>query len=513
MFNNQELCIAYLIIICFEFMTFMKKLNTCNLLKETFVTSMKKICLYSTLNVKNLKDSRYLIFCNPFGGRGKAPKIWEEIKPYFDASFIEYDLVMTKYHRHAYDYLKDLDFFKNTNGDNLTDPYYNGIICISGDGIIHETINAILSRHDREILLNKITWGHIPSGTGNGLIKSLSEISKTDCDHLDATLIALKGINNFKKIDLIECEFLSSKVYSFHSVSFGVVSDVGLESEVCRCIGPVRFTIWGLWRLCCLCVRKYYATFFFCKDDRIIQNIPSLKEKITDPNIEEETYRMQYFWTTNVPWVTREIHFRNNTYLDDGKADVNIGTGGACKLLKFLSNKNIQNHFDKLKNHDNENLKKHFGYSYNFTNFVRVIPRRNLNYDKNEPLTDKKQWNTKLSIDGEAYEIQPFQLTSLNKVMKVFCFNSKEDLLEDKINAENTMKNLKDYFENMGDVENADDGIKKIKMPSDISEKGRKRIFDNKDVEMTNLQTNKDRKNLENIKENVNNLEKLETRI
>ena len=44
---------------------------------------------------------------------------------------------------------------------------------MSGDGLIHEAVNGLMSRLDRNELLSNITFGFIPAGTANGLHKSV----------------------------------------------------------------------------------------------------------------------------------------------------------------------------------------------------------------------------------------------------------------------------------------------------------------------------------------------------
>jgi len=50
---------------------------------------------------------------------------------------------------------------------------FDGIVSVSGDGLLHEIINGLMIRDDWETFKNTITIGGIPGGTGNGLVKSL----------------------------------------------------------------------------------------------------------------------------------------------------------------------------------------------------------------------------------------------------------------------------------------------------------------------------------------------------
>ena len=107
---------------------------------------------------------------------------------------------------------------------------YTGIICVSGDGIIHEVVNAIF--HRREIEEFNITIGVIPAGSGNGLAKSISDSLNEEYDIKFFAFLICKGLT--KKMDLLEINKSSDnkKIYSFLSVAWGIISDIDLESEV-----------------------------------------------------------------------------------------------------------------------------------------------------------------------------------------------------------------------------------------------------------------------------------------
>jgi sphingosine kinase len=107
---------------------------------------------------------------------------------------------------------------------------YQGILCCSGDGIIHEVINALLSREDKEECLNHVVIGVIPGGSSNGLAKSLCEESGEQFSPENCGFLIAKGQS--KSIDVMEIETESGKkIYSILSVAYGFISDVDLESE------------------------------------------------------------------------------------------------------------------------------------------------------------------------------------------------------------------------------------------------------------------------------------------
>jgi len=46
---------------------------------------------------------------NPIGGKGKALKIWNQIRNIFYISYINIKIVNTQYYKHAYEYILKLD--------------------------------------------------------------------------------------------------------------------------------------------------------------------------------------------------------------------------------------------------------------------------------------------------------------------------------------------------------------------------------------------------------------------
>lgn len=54
-------------------------------------------------------------------------------------------------------------------------------------------------------------------------------------------------------MDLTEIHFLENEeqkpIYSFLSITWAIVADADINSEVVRWIGPARFTLWGVYRI------------------------------------------------------------------------------------------------------------------------------------------------------------------------------------------------------------------------------------------------------------------------
>ena len=145
-----------------------------------------------------IKDSvpeqkKILVLLNPFGGRGLAATKFEQAKQLLDLCHIDITLKHTERRNHAFDIAKELPIGE-----------YNGIMTVSGDGLIHETINGIMARPDKEEMLKTIALGFIPAGTANALHKSVTDHFDEDIGIHSAAFATAKG--RVTKIDLTECE-------------------------------------------------------------------------------------------------------------------------------------------------------------------------------------------------------------------------------------------------------------------------------------------------------------------
>ncbi|CAO1946209.1 unnamed protein product [Urochloa humidicola] len=86
------------------------------------------------------RPKRLFVFVNPLGGRKCAKKIYEaEIRPLFEAAGVSITVQETEYQGHAREVASSLDLVK-----------YDGIVCVSGDGVLVEVVNGILQRTDWE---------------------------------------------------------------------------------------------------------------------------------------------------------------------------------------------------------------------------------------------------------------------------------------------------------------------------------------------------------------------------
>jgi diacylglycerol kinase family enzyme len=122
---------------------------------------------------------------------------------------------------------------------------------------------------DRQAFLDSVVIGFIPGGTGNALVKSVLATTNEDFGVLEAAYLIVRGKSI--KMDLTELTLEyepERRIFSFLSVAWAIVADCDINSEVLRCMGSPRFTVWGIWR--CLSVIRYTGTVQFEGD--IINN-------------------------------------------------------------------------------------------------------------------------------------------------------------------------------------------------------------------------------------------------
>jgi len=207
---------------------------------------------------------KMLCYVNPFSGTGSAPQMMERAKPMFQHAGIEPTIIETKKANQVREDIAKL---------NLEE--WDGVIIVSGDGLVVEYINGIMDRKDWESAIAR-PFGVIPGGSGNGLVHSFNHVAEEAIDEISSIFHILKGKTH--RLDLLSYEISggaqsssssssssspsspssSVVVYGFLSLAWGLIADIDLNSEVIRCCGSARFTLWAIFRLCCS--KSYQAT-------------------------------------------------------------------------------------------------------------------------------------------------------------------------------------------------------------------------------------------------------------
>ncbi|KAL7874628.1 hypothetical protein SRHO_G00055980 [Serrasalmus rhombeus] len=206
------------------------------------------------------RPRRLLLLVNPFSGRGQAMQWCQtHILPMIREANISYNLIQTERQNHARELIREISLHE-----------WDGIIIVSGDGLLHEVVNGLMDRPDWEQAI-KTPVGILPCGSGNALAGSVNHYAGYDmCLRepllLNCCFLLCRG--GIRPMDLVSVTTsplppssssnqngrpsAPKRLFSFLSVAWGFVSDVDIESERYRGLGSARFTLGTLVRLASL---------------------------------------------------------------------------------------------------------------------------------------------------------------------------------------------------------------------------------------------------------------------
>ena len=273
----------------------------------------------------------WLVLINPCGGGGKAPRVWAQFRNVIEPLDLSLDVQVTTHRNHAHEIAA-----------SLTLGQYDGIMTVSGDGLIYEILNGFMTRPDGVEAARAITLFAIPGGTGNALFKNLCVRSGESADLLGAAMILAKGRS--VPLDLwkytrptdggdaipfqapgtaqadAEAGVLPAQpqgpadenrtvAWSFLSFAWGIVSDIDIESEKLRCLGSARFLLWALLRIVTL--RRYTGTLRYLDAES-----EEWKELTSEAFIG--------IWAANLPYMSLTDHVAPAAGFEDGILHINV---------------------------------------------------------------------------------------------------------------------------------------------------------------------------------------------
>ncbi|XP_024519675.1 sphingosine kinase 2 [Selaginella moellendorffii] len=194
------------------------------------------------------RPKRLVVFINPFSGKGEAEEVYKrDVLPLLAAARIEVTKKVTQFQLHARDMAKSMNIAQ-----------YDGVICVSGDGILVEVLNGLLERPDWARAI-KMPIGVVPAGSGNGMAKSLLDAAGEPCNARNATFAIIRG--HTQAVDVATVVQGQTKFYSILLLTWGFVADVDIESEKYRWMGGLRFDFYSLIRI--LRLRRYNGVFAY----------------------------------------------------------------------------------------------------------------------------------------------------------------------------------------------------------------------------------------------------------
>lgn len=124
---------------------------------------------------------RLKVLVNPVGGPGKAlPLFTNRIRPVLEAAGCKLDVTITTHINHGLELARDLALDQ-----------YDAVVCVSGDGMLHEVLNGFAVRKDAQTAL-AVPVAPIPAGSGNAVALNLLGVAQGFNLAL-ASLNAIKG--------------------------------------------------------------------------------------------------------------------------------------------------------------------------------------------------------------------------------------------------------------------------------------------------------------------------------
>ncbi|EXJ77354.1 sphingosine kinase [Capronia epimyces CBS 606.96] len=369
------------------------------------------------------RNKRIKLLINPFGGAGKASKLYtREIEPIFAAARCEVDVEHTTHAGHAVEICERLDINA-----------YDVVASASGDGLPHECINGLAKKPNAAEALRKVAIVQLPCGSGNAMSWNLNGTGECST----AALCIVKGVRT--PLDLVSVTQGDKRTISFLSQSLGIVAESDLGTENLRWMGGTRFTFGFLVRLlgktvypCEIAmktaiddkqeIRRHYARQMVRRE----QENPLLQSELDGP-LDTSTNLglppLQYGtindplptdagWTPLTPYPTLGNFYCGNMTMmaadmpffpaslpSDGLLDLVTIDGdiGRMKSIGLLLSVPKGTFFDK----DCVNTYK--------VQAVRVIPRYGPGVEDAQHLQHKKKTGY-FSVDGEKMPFEPFQL-------------------------------------------------------------------------------------------------------
>jgi sphingosine kinase len=411
----------------------------------------------------SFKPRSIFVLINPHSGKGNAIEIFNKhVKPILTSAHCKLTIQHTEYKGHGTELSKSL---------NIDD--YDTILCASGDGIPYEVINGFYQREDRSRAFSKINIVQTPGGSGNAM--SLSCLGATSASL--AAVRILKGKESQCDLMAISKESSNEVILSFLSQTYGAIAQADIGTEWMRSIGDIRFDIGVAYEV--FSGHKYpcdIAVKWKCKDNDEIhkhyKNEKHNKNQNSNNFIKDQTFvHMNKLSNTSEETTDNSIIIRNDNNNNNNDNFELKELKDEDFELKYHDNfKNSTSYFDSLpegwsiydKNITNNSRIFYAGkmpYIASTTNFfpaalptdgtidVVVFDSRSnfistanalLSLDKGTHVWEECVEHSKveafrlipkakdecfISVDGEWFPYEPFQVEVLNKIMRTILWS------------------------------------------------------------------------------------------
>ena len=331
------------------------------------------------------KRKRILLIVNPVSGKGNADMLIENYCiPILLAAGIVVEKRVTKAPRHATEMMQQID---------LSD--YDTVLSAGGDGTFHEIVQGLLLRDDWKSCVDSVNLMQVPCGSGNALAASSGV-----WDVATAAYVAIKGRTSTIDIATIIQPSTNRIIFSFLSVTFGLVANLDIGTEHLRLMGGQRF-VWGALKEI-FSQRVYPCHVTYVEGDEsseILSPCSSCKGPPLDflgklladdgtfrevAGIDESWQQIsgdfQLFSMSNLPWLDMNFNLHPHACMSGGTYDFLycLGKQGIMKALKLMTESEKGTH-------------------------MHLVEEKKIKAFKIDPIAE----DTWLVIDGEAIERAP----------------------------------------------------------------------------------------------------------
>jgi sphingosine kinase len=250
----------------------------------------------------NINAKRYLFVINPVSGSGKAHKLFKsKIYHVMSNSFHKYCVIITENKHSIENYLKTV-----TND-------LSAIVSVGGDGTTFDILQAMKKLH-----IN-IPLAIIPSGSGNGLSKSLTFLfgNKVSYNTYDNLYYLFNG--TIRNLDTTLCVNNNNTYWSVLGQSWGLPSDIDIKSEYMRRIGSMRYTVQALIEF--YRMKVYKGTIkYLPRSDENLQLVTSEGVSVLDKYSDKcECIQSNFnmLWACQVPYMSDDAYMAPSATMKD----------------------------------------------------------------------------------------------------------------------------------------------------------------------------------------------------
>lgn len=175
----------------------------------------------------------WFVIINPTSGNRSGKRKWPVIKELLESNMFDFDYAFTEYSKHGCLLIQ-----------NAIDKGFRKIICIGGDGTLHNIVNGIMNQ--ALVPSNLISVGIIPIGTGNDWVKTYG-ITK---DINNAVLTITKGQVKTQDVGKISLPGHPGKpIYFMNLCGIGFDGYVVRKVEKYKVLGAMAYLIGAVFGL------------------------------------------------------------------------------------------------------------------------------------------------------------------------------------------------------------------------------------------------------------------------